>query len=86
MPTAIRLVTHSEDLLLPHPPTHLTIEDESEHEAAIEVPNVERDDPSFETCTFSCEPHLLTQDELNDLVRDLKLSKTQAEHLVSRLK
>jgi hypothetical protein len=31
-------------------------------------------------------PHLIAQSELNDLVRDLNLSKAQAELLVSRLK
>jgi hypothetical protein len=32
------------------------------------------------------QPHILTQDELNDLVRDLELSKSTAELLRSRLK
>jgi hypothetical protein len=36
--------------------------------------------------TSSCEPHLLTQGELNDRVRDLKLSKTQTETVGCRLK
>jgi len=72
----MRPVPHSEDLHILHPPTHLTLVDESEHEAATEVPNEERDDSIFEASTSNCEPHLLTQGELNDLVRDLKLSKT----------
>jgi len=72
-------------LPIPHPHTHLTLEDESEHEAAIEVPSEEQDDATFETSTSSCESHLLTQGELNDLVRDLKLSKKQAERLGSTL-
>ncbi len=82
----MRPVPHSEDLPVPHPPTHLTVEDQSEHEAATEVPNEQQDDATFETSTSSCEPHLLTQGELNDLVRDLKLSKKQAELLGSRLR
>ena len=86
LPSAMRPVPHSEDLPIPHPPTHLTLEDELEHEAGTEVPNEERYDPTFETSTSCCEPHLLTQGELNDLVRNLKLSKTQAEHLGSRPK
>ena len=86
LPTAMRPIPHSEDLPIPHSATHLTLEDESEHEADTEVPNEERDGLTFETSTSSCEPHLLTQGELNDLVRDLKLSKTQAELLGSRLK
>jgi len=47
------------------------------NEAATEVPNEEQDDATFETSTSSCEPHVLTQGELNDLVRDLKLSKNR---------
>ena len=71
----MRPIPHSEDLPIPHPATHLTVDDESEHEAATEVPNEQQDDATVETSTSSCEPHLLTQGELNDLVRDLKLSK-----------
>ena len=82
----MRPVPHSEDLPIPQSPTHLTLEDESEHEAPTEVPNEEQDDATYETSTCSCEPHLVTQGELNDLVRDLKLSKQQAERLGSRLR
>jgi len=49
LPSAIRPVPHSEDLPTPHPPTHLTLEDQSEHEAVTEVPNEEQDDAAFET-------------------------------------
>ena len=73
----MRPVPHSEDLPVPHPPTHLTLEDEWEHESATQVPNEEQDDATFETGTSSCESHLLTQGELNKLVRDLKLSKNR---------
>jgi len=86
LPSVMRPVPHSVDLPVPYPPTHLTLEDESEHEAATEVPNEEQDDATFETSTSSCEPYLLTQGELNGLVRDLKLSKKQAELLGSRLR
>jgi len=41
-------------------------------------------DPDFVPSTSS-EPHLISQAELNDLVRDLGLSKSQAELLGSRL-
>ncbi|UYV84365.1 hypothetical protein LAZ67_X001944 [Cordylochernes scorpioides] len=43
------------------------------------------DDTNFEAGASS-EPHLLTQGDLNDLVRDLDLSKKQSELLGSRLK
>ena len=75
LPSALRPVPHSEELPTLRPPSNLTLEDESEHEAATEVPKEEQDDAAFETSTSSCEPHLLTQGELNDLVWDLKLSK-----------
>jgi hypothetical protein len=42
-------VPHSEDLPIPHPATHLTVEDESEHKAAAEVPNEKRYDATFQT-------------------------------------
>ena len=86
LPSAMRPVPHSENLPIPHPPTHLTLEEESELKAATEVPKEEQDDATFDTSTSSCEPHLLTQGELNNLVRDLKLSKKQAELLGSRLR
>ena len=41
-------------------------------------------DPDFVPSTSS-DPHLISQAELNDLVRDLDLSKRQAELLGSRL-
>ena len=84
MPSAIRPVPHSENVPIPHTPTHLTLEEESELKTATEVPKEEQDDATFETSISSCEPHL-TQGELNDLFRDLKLSKKQAELLGSRL-
>ena len=59
LPSAMRPVPHSEDLPIRHP-TQLTVEDEPEYEAATEVPNEEQDDATFETSTYSCEPHLLT--------------------------
>ena len=43
-------------------------------------------DPTFVGACFSNEPSLLTQGDLNDIVRDFNLSKKQAELLGSRLK
>ena len=43
-------------------------------------------DPTFAGASSSNEPHLLTKWDLNDIVRDLNLSKKQAELLGSRLK
>ena len=86
MPSAIRPVPHSENVPIPHTPTHLTLEEESELKTATEVPKEEKDGATFETSTSSCEPHLLTKGELNGLVPDLKLSKKQAERLGSRVR
>jgi len=43
-------------------------------------------DPTFARACSSNEPHLLTQGDLNDIVRRLNLSKKQAELLGPRLK
>lgn len=69
----------SGDLPVPHPPAHLTVENESEDEAATEVRCEEQDDPTFEIRTSSCEHHLITQGEFYNLVWDLNLSKKKQE-------
>ena len=43
-------------------------------------------DPTIAGVCSSSEPHLLTEGDLNDIVRDLNLPKKQAEILGSRLK
>jgi len=43
-------------------------------------------DPTFAGASSSNEPHPLTQGDLNDIVRDLNLSKKQAKLLGSRFK
>jgi len=43
-------------------------------------------EPTFAGACSSNEPQMLTQGDLNDIVRDLNLSKKQAELLGSRLK
>jgi len=48
-------------------------------------PHKEPTDPDFQS-PASGSPHKLTQDELNDLVRDLELPKKKAELLASRMK
>jgi len=48
-------------------------------------PHKEPTDPDFQG-PASESPHKLTQNELNDLVRDLELSKIKAELLASRMK
>jgi hypothetical protein len=70
---------------VPQHPENVTFsDDDSDNEVIQEVENPFQD-PNFEASTSS-EPHLLTQGDLNDLVRDLNLSKKQSELLGSRLK
>jgi hypothetical protein len=81
IPSAIRPVSHSDELPVSVPPQTWSLEGEN------------TDDP-METVRTSSEseyedpnkPHLTAQSELNDLVRDLNVSKAQAELLESRLK
>src|SRR5678816_208039 len=48
--------------------------------------NTRYQDPDFEPSIYmTCSHHEITQEELNDLVRDLKLSQTDSELLASRL-
>jgi hypothetical protein len=76
-------VPHSDDLPVQLPPENKDLlEDDDEHEIAC----CSETDNDFEPeCDFK-EPHLVDQSDLNDLVRDLYLSKQQAELLASRLK
>jgi len=68
-------------------PPHLSLNDsESRFEDVGQANNNMDCDPTFAGACSSNEPHLLTQGNLNDIVRDLNLSKKQAEILGSRLK
>ena len=86
LPSAMRPVPHSEELPVPQPPEniHLTDEEEEYEPTEHDVEDVTHD-PTFEASGSSSYPHLITQGDLNDLVRDLNLSKRQAELLGSRL-
>jgi hypothetical protein len=63
-------------------PKKWTIDDDNNDEPVPMEQNIS--DPNFQPST-SNEPHLITQGEVNDLVRGLNLSKSQAEFLGSRL-
>ena len=84
---AMRPVPHPEDLPVPTPPVKRTSSDE-------EMPSREESAESISLedieCTYSGtsgnEPYWITQEDLNDLARDLYLSKQQSELLASRLK
>ena len=71
---------------MPNPPTNMTLSDGESSDDGVGQANHNMDcDPTFAVASFSNEPHLLTQGDLNDIVRDLNLSKKQAELLGSRL-
>ena len=67
-----------------HP--HLSLSDSDSSNVDVGQANKNTDcDPTFAGAFSSNVPHLLTQGDLNDIVRDLNLSKKQAELLGSRL-
>jgi len=68
-----------------HPQLSLS-DGESSDEDVGQVNNKVDCDPTFAGACSSNEPHLLTQGDLNGIVRDLKLSKKQAEFLGYMLK
>ncbi|GFW44496.1 uncharacterized protein TNCV_1749251 [Trichonephila clavipes] len=81
----MRPVLHSEELPVPKPPEHVTLDEErSDSDRSKEEEETVCGDTAFKP-SCSSEPHLLTQD-LNDLIRYLKLSKKQSKRLGSRLK
>jgi hypothetical protein len=86
LPSAIRPVPHCEELPIPElPQDWMETDDENGDEVAV-LTDMEHDDCDKEyRPSKSAEPHLLSQKELNDLVRDLALTKEQSELLGSRL-
>jgi hypothetical protein len=82
LPSAIRPVLHDESLPIPPAPSAVILSDSSDSD--VEKDTAMENDTSFEA-PESGEPHLIRQTEMNDLVRDLQLSKNQAELLGSRL-
>ena len=83
--SAMRPVKHDESLPLPNPPEMWTLDSEDKETDLDALSQAEAaDDPEFEP-SASQGPHLISQAELNDLVRDLGLSKKKSELLGSRL-
>jgi len=83
----MRPVPHSAELPVPKTPTNMTLSDSESSDEDDGQANSNMDcDPIFAGGCSSNETHLLTQGDLNDIVRDLNLSKKEAELLGSRLK
>ncbi|GFY24857.1 hypothetical protein TNCV_2690481 [Trichonephila clavipes] len=82
----MRPVPHSEELSIPKPLEHVTLyEESSDSDRSKEEEKTVCGDTTFKP-RCSSEPHLLTQEDLNNLIRDLKLSEKQSEMLRSLLK
>jgi len=83
--SALGPVKHDDSLSVRKPPQQWTLREEPtsispENKSGLSCSSVDSD---FLELTL---PHLISQSELNDLVRELSLSKIQAELLSSRLK
>lgn len=86
--SARRPIAHDDTLPVPVPPLDglESFEDDLQpYDAATGRNEGTSTDPDY-VLEESLEPQTFTQDELNDLVRDLSLSKEKAELLASRLK
>jgi hypothetical protein len=83
----MRPVPHGEGFPVPEPPEIVTLESEKEEDdeiCDISEPSTSKDH-EFTHNVMSAESHRITQNDLNDLVRDLELPKRKAELLASRL-
>ena len=72
IPSALRPVPHGEGLPIPEPPAEYSLDssDEDKGESTCSSPGPSAcSDPDFH-CGASSTPHRITQEELNDLIRD----------------
>lgn len=86
MESVTKPLPHTEDCPPPQPP--MKEKDTEDNVSDIESDSSTQTTYSYQSQDFVVnkhEPHLIRQGELNDLVRDLNLSKAQAELLSSRL-
>ena len=88
--SAMRPVLHSDDLPVLTPPVNKDLLSSSDEEMPSREDSAEsislEDIESTYSGTNGNEPHWITQEDLNDLARDLYLLKQQSELLASRLK
>ena len=78
--SAIRPVPHSDDIPVPTPPLEMQSSLDSESERS------ESDTEQYQSEMLNDSPELFSQAQLNDLTRELNLSKEAAQLLASRLK
>ena len=88
--SVMKSVPHSNDLPVPTSPVNKDLFSSSYEEMPSREDSAEsislEDIESIYSGTSGKEPHWITQEDLNDLARDLYLSKQQSELLASRLK
>ena len=86
----VRPVPYSEGISVPEPPKEFTIdsdgEDEGESTSGSPEQPASTEPHVFHGRSSAPQPQILTQDKLNDFVRDLQLSKSKTDLLGSRLK
>lgn len=81
-------ILHTDGIPFPSPPgssSGVTEESRLISQSDLQIENTKEEISSDEDETDNKEPQLITQSRLNDLVRDLQLSKSKAELLGSRL-
>jgi len=76
LPSAMRPIPQSAELPVRKPPKNMTLSDSDSSDEDVGQANKNMDfDPTFARACSSNETHVLTQGDLNDIVRDLNLSK-----------
>jgi hypothetical protein len=88
IPSAIRPIPHNDSLPIPGPPKTYTLQPEIDLKDFELQPGpcyASTDDEECSDDSADGQPHLITQSELNDLVRDLELPKGTSQLLGSRL-
>ncbi|GBM34091.1 hypothetical protein AVEN_225613-1 [Araneus ventricosus] len=88
IPSAVRPVPHNESLPIPVAPKTYTLQPETNLEDFEPHPGPSTstdDDEKYPADLIHRHPHLVTQPELYDLVRDLELPKSKSQLLGSRL-
>ncbi|XP_029451745.1 zinc finger protein 544-like isoform X3 [Rhinatrema bivittatum] len=84
IPSAKRPIPHGKGLPIPDVPELFSLASAKEEDETCGPEQSMSHDPDF-LPSSSSEPHLITQSELNDLVRDLELPRSKADLLGSRL-
>ena len=74
IPSSIAPVQHCEDLLIPEPPVLKSF-------FSVSISSEEDTDVDFDKAGTSKKPHFPNQQEMDDLIRDMGLTKENAELL-----